>query len=147
MKNPFAAITAFEPAEPSSLQEELIPLKYAAYRCPTVCVNCQTRQTESKLFLVLGHLRRVDVAKMTVVNKFTMNLPIEVRDLALRELPACFMCYDDSADMDPPDLSHLPEPANESHWQDAVARARAKADKDRERSFATGKARPTVADI
>lgn len=122
-RSPFAEISAFEPPEHTGLQEELIPLRYAAYRCPTLCVNCGARQTESKLFLVLGHTRRVDVAKMTIVNKFAMNLPITTHDLALREIPACFMCFDDSAGHDPPDLSMFPCPAEAPAWAEAVARA------------------------
>lgn len=150
-RSPFTEITAFEPPEHTGLQEELIPLRYAAYRCPTLCLNCGERSTESKLFLVLGHTRRVDVAKMTIVNRFAMNLPITTHDLALREIPACFMCYDDTRGHEAPDLSMFPAPAEHAAWQDAVARAVERDAKATARAegkpATTTKPKPTIDDI
>lgn len=137
----FAEITAFD-NPPSTLQSELLPIRYAHYRTPTICNNCGARHTDSVTFLVTAHPKRVDVGRLVRVVEFQMNLPRTVHTIPEQHLPACTECFDR-----PIDLSHLPPPIEAPAWADAVQRATERAAKEAARNAPKPRTAPTIEDI
>jgi hypothetical protein len=100
-------------------QAGILPRRYVIHHHSTFCRNCQRVHSWPQTYAFNEMMTRTGsgrpVLHLIHISEINFNLPIEVKEIARREVPACHECAGTI------DLKHLPDPTNTDEWRRAYA--------------------------